>query len=436
MNKYFSQYRLPALMVFIIALLGGCAVSSIFTSYPAQINTVKTNIDNKQFKPAREQLAKDTDGADKILYLMEKGRTEQISNNTKSSIQDYSLAMEVIEANEEKARITLSGAGAQAASLMTNDNAIPYEGESYEQIFLHNFQAMNYLFAKNIDAAAVEVRRANEKQTIALREHEDEVDKEKEKEKENLEKNKDFMSNFSALDATAGKVKNSFQNAYTFYVSGVIYELLDEPNDAYIDYKKALEIFSDNIYLQQDVMRLAKQLSMKDDLSRFSKQFKVEPPLINQGDGELVIFFEQGFAPPMLEIRLPIITSAGLQKVAFPTYGPNWIITPPLIITDTSGPQLLGNSMPIVNVQALATKALKERLPGIMIRQILRIVAKKEMVKAASKQSTGFADFLQVVNFVTEKADLRSWLTLPNDAQIFRTRLKAGEHKLQLNNVT
>ena len=431
-----TQAFKPVLLAMTILALGGCAVTSIFTSYPSQLNSIKTNIDNKKFKPVQKTLAEDTDGADGILYLFEKGRASQIANDTKTSIGDYNLAIEAIEVNEDKARITATGTAAQAASLLTNDNAIPYAGDSYEHIFLNHFQAMNYLFASNIDAAVVEVRRANEKQVIALREHEDEVDKAQEEQKENLEKNQDFMNNFSTLDDVAGKVKNSFQNAYTFYVSGVIYELLEQPNDAYIDYKKALEIFSDNKYLQQDVMRLAQQLSMRDDLARFEKKFTVQAQTVKNGEGELVVFFEQGFAPPKLEIKLPIFTSAGLQKVAFPTYGPNWIITPPLIITDTTSSQLLGNTQPIVNVQALATKALKEKLPGIMIRQVLRVIAKKETTKKAKGQSEGFGAAMEIFNFVSENADLRSWLTLPNDAQIFRGTLKAGEHNLQLNNVT
>ena len=35
-------------------------------------------------------------------------------------------------------------------------------------------------------------------------------------------------------------------------------------------------------------------------------------------------------------------------------------------------------------------------------------------------------------NLVSENADLRSWLTLPSDAQILRTTLPAGSYKLAL----
>src|SRR5690606_7313802 len=71
----------------------------------------------------------------------------------------------------------------------------------------------------------------------------------------------------------AAKVKNSFQNAYTFYYSALIREADNDLNGAYIDYKKALEIQPDNHYLQADAWRLAKRLGMDDDLQHFRSFF-------------------------------------------------------------------------------------------------------------------------------------------------------------------
>jgi len=422
--------RSSLLAVIVISLLGGCAISSVFVSYPAQLRTIKQQIDNNQFGPAQITLSENTDGADKILYLMEKGRTGQIGKDTRSSIADFKLAMEEMEANDDEAKFTASGAGAQTAALLTNDNAIPYKGESYERIFLHHFQAMNYLFDKNIDAAVVEVRRANENQMLALQEHETEI---AELEEENSEA-QGFLGKFDSLNISAERVKNSFQNAYTFYTSAVIYEILGQANDAYIDYKKAIEIFPENSYLQQDVLRLASQLSMKEDLERYTAQFENKPQTVNNGDGELIVFFEHGFAPPKLEIKVDLSTVSGIHSVAFPTYAPLWNNTLPLKITNAAGNKFIGDTQPIVFVQALASKALQEKLPSMITRQILRVVAKNATQHEASKRSEGLGLVMAIFNVVSENADQRSWLTLPNDAQIFRGSLGKGDHTLLLNN--
>jgi len=52
---------------------------------------------------------------------------------------------------------------------MPNENAIPYRGDTYERIFVHSFQALNFLGERNPEAAGVEVRRANLAQRLLRR---------------------------------------------------------------------------------------------------------------------------------------------------------------------------------------------------------------------------------------------------------------------------
>ena len=229
----------------------------------------------------------------------------------------------------------------------------------------------------------------------------------------------------------AGRVKNSFQNAYTFYASGVLYEASGHPNDAYIDYKKALQIYPDNPYLQKDVLRLAKELHMDSDLDDY-KGFKVEPEQVNDDQGKVVILYEHGFAPSKGEVSIDLRTDKGHIAAAFPTYNGKWQPAVPMAVATDSQP--LGMTSPIVDVQAMAAKALEEKLPGMMIRQILRIVAKQKTNDESEKYSPLVSIATKIFNRVTEKADRRSWLTLPHDAQIFRAYLPGGDHNLQLSN--
>ncbi|PCI50036.1 MAG: hypothetical protein COB51_03590 [Moraxellaceae bacterium] len=436
MNLKFRYARKIMVASTLAFFLSGCAVTSVFMPYPKQASTIKQQIEAKQIQLATDKLDKKRHGADKILYLMERGRTAQIGNESKISREDYLHAKEAISALEQKAVINASSAGSKAASLFTNDNAIPYVGESYEHVFLYHFQAMNYLFDNDLQGALVEVRRANEEQQLALRRHAKELDKlakKKQKQQQPANQKKSFMSAFSQLNSVSDRVKNSFQNAYTFYASGVMWELEGKDNDAYIDYKKALEIFPDNPYLQVDVIRLAKSLGMREDLARFKKQFKAKdvPPVSN--GGELIVFYEQGFAPVKEEIKVSIPTHKGIHSVAFPTYSGKWKSTPALTIRDISNNQALGATSPIVYVQALATKALQEDLPGMLVRQVLRIVAKKEAADKAGEQlGTPGKIAATIFNIATERADLRSWLTLPNDAQIYRGVLAAGERNIRI----
>jgi len=249
-----------------------------------------------------------------------------------------------------------------------------------------------------------------------------------------MEKNDSFMDSFTSLQASAGQVKNSFQNAYTFYVSGVLFEAAEKSNDAYIDYKKALEIFPDNVYVQRDVLRLAKSLGMREDYQRFKKEFGNDVPSLKADEGEIVLMFEHGFAPVKTDVKVSLVADNGLHSVAFPTYAAEWK-APALLSVSIAGGDLIGETSPIVSVQALAAKALAERLPGIMARQVLRIIAKREASKQSGKAFGGLGELaVNVFNVITEQADRRSWLTLPQDAQILRSSLPEGQYQLQLQN--
>jgi len=434
--------KLPRLMLLggAVLLLGGCAAGSIFTAYPQQIQPVKLQLESKQYTLAQAALDGRQDDADKILYLMEKGRVAQLAGDTETSIEDFKRVIEAFDENDEKATISMSDTAAQGASLLTNDNAIPYTGEGYERVFVYQFQAMNYLMSSNLEAAMVEVRRANQEQQYELERFEDEVADAEEDAREQVEKNDSFMDSFASLQAAAGQVKNSFQNAYTFYMSGVLFEATGKPNDAYIDYKKALEIFPDNVYVQRDVLRLAKSLGMREDYERFKKEFGNDDSPPNANEGEIVLLFEHGFAPVKTAVDVTLITDNGVRSIAFPTYVEQWQ-APSLLSVSISGGALagkaIGETSPIVNVQALAAKALVEHLPGMMVRQILRLVAKAKTSEQGGKLLGGFGKLaIDVFNVVTEQADRRSWLTLPQDAQILRSSLPEGEYQLQLQNGT
>ncbi len=430
--------KLPrlALLGAAAVFLGGCATGSIFTSYPTQIQPIKQQLESKQYTQAQAALDGRQDDADKILYLMERGRVAQLAGDTEASIEDFKRVIEAFDENDDKATVTMSGAAAQGASLLTNDNAIPYGGEGYERVFVYQFQAMNYLMLGNIDAAMVEVRRANLEQQYELERFEDEIADAEEDAQEQMDENSNFMDSFSTLQAAAGQVKNSFQNAYTFYVSGVLFEAEGKTNDAYIDYKKALEIFPDNVYVQKDVLRLAKSLGMREDYQRFEKKFGNDLPPPKAGEGEIVVMFEHGFAPVKTAVDIDLIISNGVSSIAFPTYVEQWQPPSPLNVS-ISGGSPIGVTSPIVSVQALAAKALMERLPAMMARQILRIIAKREASEQGGRLLGGYGKLaMDVFNVITEQADRRSWLTLPQDAQILRSSLPEGQYQLQLQNGT
>jgi len=394
----------------------------------------------KQNKPLdlKNIFEKEAAGKDKILFLMERGRLAQMLGNLAESKTSFAAAIQAIKDNDEKAVVSAKEAGSQLAAILVNDKAIAYKGDGFERVLLRHFQALNYLAGGDLEGAGVEVRNANFEQEQALKGHEKEVEDAKtaaeEKKVSAPEEDSNIKSAFSAMDKTAGKVKNSFQNAYTFYMSGIIREMLKEPNDAYIDYKKALEIYPNNTFIQKDVIRLAKTLEMTDDLERFKTQYPAissDSVKLTATDGELIVFFEDGLVPQKEGISIPIPLVGGLSAVAFPIYNFKWNDPQPLKLS--SGDKPLGQSEPLCLVGALAVKALKERIPTMVLRQVIRSTVKGVATKAAKDKFGGIGELAaSAYNVLSEQADTRCWITLPESAQVIRASLPAGKHTISL----
>lgn len=417
----------------------GC---SSFTLYTSRINPLINEVNTHQFDRPLATLNKYRNSRDKILYLLERARIAQIKNDVDTSMTDYEAAINAVHEMKEKALISASDVGAQAASLFVNENTIPYKGDGYEKVFMYHFQALNYLAKKDIEGAGVEVRRANSEQNLALERHEKELAQAEESARKKslqvFQATNNLNMAYQAMDEVASKVKNSFQNAYTFYMSGIVYELLNQPNDAYIDYKKALQIFPDNTYLQRDIIRLAKDLGMNEEYEHYVSIFgsKLVGNPGNENSGELVVFFENGLVPQKKEIRIPLPTpSGGLVAIAFPIYDARWSYPEPLSISKNG--YILGATEPICYVRALAVKALREKAPALLVRQLLRVGVKAGMQYALTNTKDDTARMMgllisSVYNIVSERADVRSWLTLPNDVQIMRIYLPEGVHRMNL----
>jgi hypothetical protein len=181
--------------------------------------------------------------------------------------------------------------------------------------------------------------------------------------------------------------------------------------------------------VQQDVLRLARQLGRSDDVSALAGRVALLPPA-PADFGSVVVFYEEGFAPAKEAVTVPIPWPYVWFTVSFPVYRPPWSGGPPLVIRN--GYQTL-SSATIVDVQALASRELKDNLFPMLVRQTLRAYAKHEVQQRVEQQSGNLLGVLVAAyNIVSEQADLRSWLTLPHSAQLARLSLPAGQDVLTL----
>ena len=417
-----------------VSVSTGCAVTSVFSPYPNQAQEYKAAIGSSLVSDAvsapdaaLQDLSEDRESADAMLYMLERGRIAQLHNKFEESQDDYQFVIDRFEEQDLAATLDASEVGAETASLLTNDNAIPYKGAGYERIFLHHQQALNYWAKGDIEGASVEFRKVALEQQVLEEKYEAEI---AEAEEEAQEKDIEIGSvsdQFLGLNTVAGEVKSSFQNAYTFYHSAAFWEAIGELNNALVDYKKTLEINPSSTLVLQDVARLSKKLSMQVDSDDTNSAAANE--------GVVVLLFEDGFIPAKTETRLtlPNFSDGGLVTVAFPFYEPStWPKSSQLSVMDDMFTDY-GSTEPLVDFGALAVKHLKEQVPKMIVRQVLRAIAKNELQRQ-SADHLGLAGQLvaNIYNIVSESADRRSWLTIPHSGQALRINVKEGSRELTL----
>ena len=91
----------------------------------------------------------------------------------------------------------------------------------------------------------------------------------------------------------------------------------------------------------------------------------------------------------------------------------------------------------VVDLNVMARRALKEEMPGMVLRGFTRAVAKGVLQDQLQKNGGTFGAILGMVGAVasvaTEQADDRMWRMLPGRVYVARGYLPPGEHSLRVN---
>jgi hypothetical protein len=342
---------------------------------------------------------------DEVLYWLNKGMLLRMNGKLRASNEAFTRAQQRID---ELYGVSITET---TGSWIINDWTRQYVGEEYEQVLLHVYMALNYLELKQPDEARVEVLQIG----LKLRELSKKIEKQK-----------------------------YIDDAFAHYLSGIIYEQHGEWSDAMIEYRRAYEAYQ--VYqseygvavpraLQHDLLRLADKLGLKDELQRYEKEFGIDHWQTveqRQSQGELVFTFHDGLAPVKREesVIIPAPGTSTLVRISLPYYQSR--------STSVSGARLEidGKIAPlelVEDVDAIAQKNLQIKLPLIEARAATRAGIKGAVAEGLKRDNRGLLGALvEVGGLFSERADTRSWLTLPHDIMLARVTLPAGTYHVKL----
>lgn len=393
-------------------ILTGCA------TYSSSFKVIEGNLAAQQYDQALQVLEKQSPAKTELaLYQLNKGMILRMKRDFSASNQ----ALEVAKAEME--RLYAASVTENALSFIVNDATVSYGGDDFEQVLIHLYMALNYLELGDKDAARVESLQVD----IKLREIGEKI---------------------------AGSKYT--EDAFSLYLSGLIYEDEGEWSDALISYRQAYEAYKKYqqdysltvpTMLKYDLLRLAKRQGQSQEFARYKKEFGQDLsqiPAVQTGQGELIFVLNNGLVPIKREKAINSVdpSSGTIVRIALPYYESrtNDVVAMRISVGDQQATSEL-----MENVDGIAKASLDSRMPAIIARSVARAVIKTAASKKAqqvakngnnSNNDSSMVGLLgavavQVAAYATERADTRSWLTLPANIQLARLSLPPGSYTVK-----
>ena len=375
----------------VVTGLASCA------TYPERTAAAFRDFESGQLSQAQAAYANpNTTGAEFLTYA-ESGMVALSAGRWDDAITQLSKAADFSKEYEDQALLDPEALGETILSWTINESQTTYRGEGYERVMIHACLAMAYLGKGNFSDARVEVRRAN-----------------------------------GLLESEEKLYKKSYKaGGLGHFVSAMAYELERQGSDAYIDYSRMVEKDVGVDLAGRALVRLAKALARDEDLKQWEARFGADEERPKDA-ASVVVLAGVGIGPYKREITLPIPTGDGLLQWSVPYYEQR-----PQAVTDlqlsAAGGDREVRTVVIEDVGSVAVENLNDRIAWLAAKSAVRAFLKLELTKQLEKQAEGWGQLLGVLfTFISERADLRAWQTLPATWQAARVFLAPGRHDLIL----
>ncbi len=412
---------LPKLLTLAVAAsLTGCA--GTMRSYDSELKGALQHTQQGNVDQALAALEGNNTGEDKdLLYFMEKGSLTRLKSDYPNSRSALLKANEKIQIWEDEVKTDPDKLMGLVGSVIVNDKVTRYDGQDFEKVMATTLLVMDDLALNELDSARVGIKKTHEREAV-IQEYRD---KEYAKVEEEA-KSKNATTTFKELkgypvetldDPEVVGLKNGYQNAFSHYLAGFVYESLNEPSMAAPGYRKAIE--------------LRPGLPMLEDGLANLDGRKSKPA----GQTDVLFVLESGSIAGRESVTIPLPIPTGGGLVVAP-------ISFPVIRSTPTGPSSAsvraGNiSLPlttVVSLDAMARRCLRDDMPGIILRSTIRATLKGTLQNEMNKRVGPLGGLLTAVaNVVTEQADERGWRSLPKTIAMARGNLPAGPQEVVLN---
>jgi hypothetical protein len=378
----------------IALLVIGCA------TYTSKMQHSREAFYEGQYEEALEDLNKllaEAKGSDHYLYRLERGRIRLAAGHYDSAIVDLQAAEERF--SDIEGTISLSE---EVSSILINPTMGEYQPENHEKILMNSYLLLAYWLQGDREGAIVE-------------------------------RNRIVGKLGTYINSLEEKDRDELDIPFSRYLAALLYETQGLEDDARIEYRRVGELYPE-----------------------------AAPPAVVPHLTELAIFIDAGRAPVKVsrEIRGYFERDAGVLFGFFFYPGNENPLVYNLGVASTFSPDNLGVIFTFAFPQLIRSESIvhsyrvvvdgieageavllddfeettvntfNRKLGSILIGAALRTTLKTLAQTKLKDEVGGTADILGKVFSVVDRADTRSWQTLPAEMFLYRLETTPGEHEV------
>jgi hypothetical protein len=421
--------------VFLLLVFQACSLPLIITRYETLWRMLAENKYEEAVKYIEEIKAREYPRKDALLYFLDLGIIYHYANQPLKSNFYFEKAERLIE------ELFTKSLSAEASSFLLDDTVLPYRGEDYEDIYINVFKALNYLKLEKFDEAFVEVRRVNQKLRILEEKYQRVAELYNEAQEEN------------GVKFTPGK-NTFFCDVLACYLSLLIYRAEGKFDDSEIDRQRILKAWraQPQIYPHPLPPWIEKPSFPPNQIVLNIIAFVGRAPLkystvlcIDTYEDNLVVITSSQPEETFYDVLYLPVKPGYRFKFALPKIRPLPSAVAKIEVVINS--QLKGELFLLEDLSRVAQEVYEVKAPLIYLKTILRALAKGIAAQKAEEKLRGKKEHTEWINLLvadltkaavelTEKADLRSWQTLPDKCFIGEFPLSPGIYNIVLKYYT
>ena len=407
-------FRSLAAAVFLAFVSASCATMADY-----DFSSVDGNLGNGNYEAVQKELEKNGgkiySSHDSLLRLLDGG----ILNHYAGDFSESNRKLSESEALFEK--FSARSVSQTVASFMTNDLAMDYSGEDFENIYANIFMALNYIQQGNEEDAMVEVRRFDNKLKVLKSKYEKEVQSANSKQKADGVKIEKVSIKFS-------------DSALARYLSMLLYRSGGDISNAQVDLKYLKSAFGS----QKTLYDFPVPSTVDGEVGVPKNQARINLIALygkSPVKVESVTRVYYPYAGIWYKLALPQIKKRGseITKIDFTVSG--------------SGGNFTGNLEKIESIENIAQDTFSQRLSVITAKSLARSIARAATSgtmdalsdKAAADENYGASLLFALAGLASkihteaaERADTRSSRYFPASAAVSGITVPPGEYSVQV----